>query len=179
MSSGQASAPAPEGYQPECVDYLLQVASQKVTSQGNAFDQLDSKMGVMLGFATVAVLQVLAALFQLWSNPSKVVFGHPHVFASAFILGLASITVAAACGLLSLAPKDFDYGPDFEECAHCKAKDLHELKLFALNHYHQAIKGNQSSNDKKVASAAWATRLLFVGLVFFVLSIMILYLPSV
>lgn len=85
MSSGQASAPAPEGYQPECVDYLLQVASQKVTSQGNAFDQLDSKMGVMLGFATVAVLQVWPRYFNFGQIPARSYLGihtslHPHSF---------------------------------------------------------------------------------------------------
>jgi hypothetical protein len=70
MSSASGTAPAPESgrHTPagrfdscsaEAADYLLQIAAKKVDSQGNNFDQLDAKTGVLLGFALVAVVQVL------------------------------------------------------------------------------------------------------------------------
>ncbi len=193
MSSGHATAPAPDSGRhasssrfasctPEAVSYLLQIAAKKVDSQGNNFDQLDAKTGVLLGFALVAVVQVLAALFQLWTsspNPHTGVpsFAHPHLFAFFFGLGVLAIAVSAGCGLASLLPKTFDYGPSLDDLSESATFDLHDMQSKALDIYVQAIRENRKSNRKKALLASWGAGLLFVALLFLVVSIGILYWP--
>jgi hypothetical protein len=175
MSSGHGTAPAPESGRhvsssrfasctPEAANYLLQIAAKKVDSQGNNFDQLDAKTGVLLGFALVAVVQVLAALFQLWtSNPNPHTgvpsFAHPHLFAFFFGLGVLAIAVSAGCGLASLLPKTFEYGPGLDDFSKSVTFDLHDIQSKALDIYVRAIRENQKSNDKKVLLASWGASL--------------------
>ncbi len=193
MSSGYGTASAPEAGRhvspsrfasctPEAVNYLLQIATKKVDSQGNNFDQLDAKTGVLLGFALVAVVQVLAALFQLWtSNPNPHTgvpgFAHPHLFAFFFGLGVLAIAISAGCGLASLLPKTFEYGPSLDDFSKDTVFALHDMQSKALDAYVSAIRENQKSNDKKVLLARWGANLLFVALLSLVISISILYWP--
>jgi hypothetical protein len=192
MSSSSGTAPAPQSGRhgspgrfdscsAEAVGYLLQIAAKKVDSQGNNFDQLDAKTGVLLGFALVAVVQVLAALFQLWtSNPKPHLgvpgFGHPHLFALFFALGVLAIALAAGCGLATLLPKTFEYGPGLDDFLK-STFDLHDMQSKALDIYVGAIRDNQKSNDKKVRLSSWGASLLFAALLFLMVSIGILYWP--
>jgi hypothetical protein len=92
---------------PESVNFLLQHALREIDSQNEDRTGLDTKTGVVLGFAIVSLAQMVAAIFAL--PPDKMhISPHPHFLALLFIGGSVSVSLATVFGLLALRPIGFD-----------------------------------------------------------------------
>jgi hypothetical protein len=97
----------PQQLNHESVNFLLQHALREIDAQNEDRSGLDTKTGVVLGFAIVSLAQMVAALFAL--PPDKIQLSpHPHLFALLFIGGSVSVSLATVFGLLALRPTVFD-----------------------------------------------------------------------
>lgn len=92
---------------PDAVNFLLQHALREIDAQNEDRSGLDTKTGVVLGFAIVSLAQMVAALFAL--PPDKMHLSpHPHCLALLFMGGSVSVCLATVFGLLALRPAAFD-----------------------------------------------------------------------
>jgi hypothetical protein len=97
----------PQQLNPDSVNFLLQHALREIDAQNQDRNGLDTKTGVVLGFAIVSLAQMVAALFTL--PPDKMhVSAHPHLLALLFMGGSVSVSLATVFGLLALRPTGFD-----------------------------------------------------------------------
>ena len=68
----------PQPLNPESVNFLLQHALREIDTQNDDRNGLDTKTGVVLGFALVSLAQMVAALFTL--PPDKThLSSHPRI----------------------------------------------------------------------------------------------------
>jgi len=97
----------PQQSDPDAVNFLLQHALREIDAQNEDRSGLDTKTGVVLGFAIVSLAQMVAALFAL--PPDKMHLSpHPHFLALLFMGGSVSVSLATVFGLLALRPTAFD-----------------------------------------------------------------------
>jgi len=85
----------------------LQQALREIDAQNDDRNSLDTKTGVVLGFALVTLAQMVAALFTL--PPERMHLGsHPYFLALLFIAGSVAVALATVSGLLALRPVPFE-----------------------------------------------------------------------
>lgn len=102
-----SSAPTQPQSNPETVEFLLQHALREIDCQVNDRNGLDTKTGVVLGFALVSLAQMVAALLTLPADKMHV-GSHPHFRALLFIGGSTAVSLATVFGLLALRPSTFE-----------------------------------------------------------------------
>lgn len=81
MATGTQPAAEPE----ESVTFLLQARESELKGQADAFNQLDSKTGVILGFAFVSVVQLLAAVYRNSADSINMISAHPYIVFFLFV----------------------------------------------------------------------------------------------
>ncbi len=97
----------PQQSDPETVNFLLQHALREIDAQNDDRNGLDTKTGVVLGFALVSLAQMVAALFAL--PPDKMhLSSHPRLLALLFVGGSVAVSLATVFGLLTLRPTNFE-----------------------------------------------------------------------
>jgi hypothetical protein len=97
----------PQQPDPDAVNFLLQHALREIDAQNEDRNGLDTKTGVVLGFAIVSLAQMVAALFAL--PPDKMHLSpQPYSLALLFMGGSVSVSLATVFGLLALRPTAFN-----------------------------------------------------------------------
>src|SRR5438270_288441 len=119
-------------------DFILSAADSEISSQADAFNQLDNKVGVTLGFALVAIVQLFTFV-----DKSMNAFGDSPLLVKGLILGSASsLFLATLFGVSSRWPRHFDDGWSPEELLELKKPDLIVLKDASLVRLRRSIDEN-------------------------------------
>jgi hypothetical protein len=147
----------------DTVNFLLQHALREIDTQNDDRNGLDTKTGVVLGFALVSLAQIVAALFTL--PPDKMhVSSHPHILAVLFIGGSVAVALATVCGLLALRPTPFESFSVADDLA--KPNAVHDqLSSEILAILRDAIPGNDARFAKKARHSE--RTVYFVGIAVF------------
>lgn len=159
-------------------NFLLQSRQDEIKGQADAFNHLDSKTGVILGFAFVAVVQLLASVFRSNATEQSIITAHPWI--CRLLIGPAFIcTIAGAVfGLLALWPRPFHYGVSVDELASKSTGACEdEYKKQALDMLKCAYCRNTSTLEMKAKFAGFTSRSIFVALIFLVLAALLLFIP--
>src|ERR1700722_737175 len=96
-------------------EFLLRLTKDEVTAQSAAFDQIDNKTGVALGFTFVAVGQVLAAVFRMATDQNHFQTPHPYWVTGVFILANICVALAITFGVCSRWPRSFQHAIEWTE----------------------------------------------------------------
>ncbi len=146
---------------PDAVNFLLQHALREVDAQNEDRNGLDTKTGVVLGFAIVSLAQMVAALFAL--PPDKMHLSpHPHFLAFLFMGGSTSVSLATVFGLLALRPTAFSSFSVADDLAkpHVSHDQLSKEILTILT---DAIPANDAEFAKKVRHSDCAVYLVGIA----------------
>src|ERR1039458_1482447 len=132
----------------DTVTFLLQHALREIDAQNDDRNGLDTKTGVVLGFALVSLAQMVAALFTL--PPDKMhLSSHPHLLAMLFMGGSVAVGLATVFGLLALRPIPFESFSVADDLANPNAEhDQLSRQILAI--LKDAIPGNDAEFAKKV-----------------------------
>jgi hypothetical protein len=90
---------------------FLKLLSSYMEGDGRAFDRLDSKAGLVLGFAMVSLAEILGFLLLAAGENHKINSIHPRLVEGFFIAGLSLIVTGAIFSTLALYPRGFTNAP--------------------------------------------------------------------
>jgi hypothetical protein len=133
---------------------------KEIAAQANAFDQIDNKTGVALGFTFVAVGQVLASVFRMATDQSHFRSLHPNLMTGLFVIANICVLLAITFGALSRWPRSFHHSLTWDENDYtCDHPTL-------LNRTFNALKEITVENEKTISEKSkWAKfTYLFVAL---------------
>src|SRR5689334_4041023 len=94
----------------DVADFLLTVGMREIDFYADAFNQLDTKVGVLLGFSLVAVVQLIG--LSIGNHLPKLGGSALNYL---LIIGLALIFLATLAGIAARWPRDFEDGPAIQE----------------------------------------------------------------
>ena len=155
----------------------LSLLKDKVAAQANAFDQIDLKTGVALGFTFVVVGQVLASVFRIATDQSHIQSTHPRLVTTVFVAANCLAAAAIVSGIVARWPRGFSHGIDFNK--HEIEGRYEDLLKGAIDTLSQATIDNQHTNSSK-GKWALATHLLVgVALIAYLGLTVILYTYSI
>lgn len=141
-------------------EFRLNLLKDEIAAQGNAFDQIDSKTGVALGFTFVVVGQVLASVFRISTDQNHLQSSHPSLTATVFVAANCLAIAAIISGIVARWPRKFNHGIEFNvQEIDGKYEDLMKGAIDALS---RATNENQTTNSSK-GNWALATYLLVGG----------------
>lgn len=132
----------------DAVREIAEIAKLEVAAQANAFDQLDNKTGVALGFVLVAITQILIALFRLAADGAPIKTTHPLWAMGLVVVAVICFALSTALGLLERLSVGFDGGP-------CLSNVIGQSSEFdvlreSITHFQAAI----VTNDKVIEAKA-------------------------
>jgi hypothetical protein len=144
----------------EVWEFRLKLLKDEIALQANAFDQIDSKTGVALGFTFVVVGQVLASVFRMSTDQNHFRNLHPCVTNALFGLANLSVLFAFFFGAFSRWPRSFRHSFEWEE-KHLNGSTYLDLLESAVEALESITVENERTNTAK---ATWAKlTYLFVG----------------
>lgn len=127
----------------------LALLKDEIASQANAFDQIDSKTGVALGFTFVVVGQVLASVFRIATDQSHLSSTHPVLTTSVFV-GANCVAIAAILsGIVARWPRQFHHAMEFD------AKDLQGSYPDMMTSAIDALSKGSITNQTTISSKGW------------------------
>jgi len=129
------------------VEFLLQQALAEITAQGEDRTGLDTKTGVVLGFALISLAQTVSALFTMPIEKIHLT-AHPHILALLFLMGVAAVLIVTIFGLLSLRPTRFNSFSVADDLAK-PSSPPNQMSLEILDILKDAIPENDKSFSKK------------------------------
>jgi hypothetical protein len=144
----------------EQCEVLLKLTKEEIAWQANAFDQIDNKTGVALGFTFVAVGQVLASVFRMATDQNHFQSLRPHLVTGLFISANISVFLAIVCGVCSRWPRSFQHSLARSEndytCGHVEI----------LNTAFERLTSITKQNDETLEKKGWWAKgtYVFVGL---------------
>lgn len=110
MATTPASAQAPINTTSAQNALLIEAAKQEIAGQADAFNQLDGKTGVVLGFALVALAQILAGMLKASADSSTLHGPHLNSLRIMLQLGVLCFAAATVCGIIQRFATDFYSG---------------------------------------------------------------------
>jgi acyl carrier protein len=138
----------------------IRLLKDEIAAQANTFDQIDSKTGVALGFTFVVVGQILASVFRIATDQSRLQSSHPCLTTTAFLVANCLAIAAIICGIVARWPRCFQHSLEFSE------QDLdgsyEDLLETMIDGFSRATVENESTNSSK-SDWAVATYLLVGG----------------
>jgi hypothetical protein len=137
----------PQQSNSDTLNFLLQHALREIDAQNDDRNGLDTKTGVILGFALVSLAQMVAALFTL--PPDKIhLSSYPRFLALLFMGGSVAVALATVFGLLALRPTPFESFSVADDLANPNAAH-DQLSLEILTILKDAIPCNDAEFAKK------------------------------
>src|SRR5579859_5860702 len=88
-------------------DLLVKIILSKVESDGLAFDTLDSKAGLILGFGLVSIAELLGFLLLAASEARPVKMVLPPLVRDLFYFGMGLLIAGTALAMMVLYPRGF------------------------------------------------------------------------
>jgi hypothetical protein len=159
-------------YDLKLLEFRLTLLKDEITAQANAFDQIDSKTGVALGFMFVAVAQVLAALFLVPTERSHFAIQHSCLTNCTFFFANLSALCATAFGAVSRWPRGFEHSLDLK----IDAEDSYQDTLRnTVKEYKEITEHNQSVNSEKNVWAKPTYLCTGLSLILYVVFTLLLY----
>lgn len=149
------------------------MGNREIASQGDAFTQLDSKVGVLLGFLLVAIVQILGFLLRILPSGSTLYLKFPLWFLLVLAIGVFAILAAVVLGASERWPRNFHDGAGLDEVS----GGLYGIDLLreVLKKVQESIANNNPTLNTKVELANWTTVAAVFGLVSFVVAGAILF----
>jgi hypothetical protein len=130
----------------------LEILREHVKEQSGHFDAIDSKVGVSLGFAFIAIGQVVTAVYR--ADPRTFHEGCISTFLFwLFFCGLIfCFAFAVVAGAISRHPKFFNEAIELD--AEDWTKDQAAILKSVIERFNEVVKGNDESLNSK---SSWAT----------------------
>ena len=132
-------------------DFRLKLLRDEIAAQANAFDQIDSKTGVALGFTFVVVGQVLASVFRIATDQNHLQSSHPCLTTTVFVLANCFAFAAIISGIVARWPRKFNHGIQLNDKE--KEGGYGDILKGAIEGLSEATKENESTN---VSKGYWA-----------------------
>jgi hypothetical protein len=163
----QSTGPmAPPSGGDERFKFLFELGSREIAQQADAFNHADTKVGVMIGFALVALAQVLGAVIKISTESGPTVLAHPRTFEVLFVLGTISMAVGVIFGFLERRPMDFDGGPTLAPGSEFATEA--ELRTYALADLKSAIGKNDDVLKTKARLSHYSAAGILGGLALYI-----------
>jgi hypothetical protein len=132
------------------LDLAITVAREEIATQSEAFDQLDTKTGVLLGFAMIAVSQVFSGVLHLVTEKQTLATEFSGWLALLFLIGTTAVLVATVAAVVQRLPHIYNnISTDKEDLQ----KSEIEMKRVVLDAYKDAAKSNESTLSRKAKLA--------------------------
>jgi hypothetical protein len=147
--------------------YLFEIGTEKIRDQGEAFDSLDTKTGVILGFIVVSIPELLG--FLLLAATENVTASRYFSIPVEVLLigGLASTVSAALFGLLALRTQPLAVGvkyPGLIEKARQHNWSRTEMQAKSLEILKQSAEMNSKALDRKQRYASLVVLCASIGI---------------
>jgi hypothetical protein len=171
MASPQTNAPQNEQgpVSADMHELLVKAAQNEIDSQADAFNQLDTKSGVVLGFALVAIIQIAVTSLRV-DNPFS---SAPALVVFSIFTGTLFILAAIWSGVVARWPREFDHGPSIDELLK-QAQTLETLQAAERALAQESIKKNYAILEKKVDYSNATSFFALLGLLAFVAAVIML-----
>lgn len=163
------SKPNPEAKQEtypigeECYPFLLDAAESEIENQADAFNQLDNKTGVILGFSLVAIVQ----MFGFTMKSSNPFVDLPLAVSLAAVSAALSLLAATLVGVSARWPRDFDNGWTVTDLITKEEPTLARLHDRGMTTLRKAIAANDKVLKKKATLSNAAHFFVLLALVLF------------
>jgi hypothetical protein len=142
---------------PESIGFVWDMGMAKIRDQIEIFDTLDSKIGVIVGFVVVSIVELLGFLLLAGADATGPISDRQafsllvEVF---FGIGLVCSFLSTAAGLVALRVRAFAVGFDYEKLVGGANLQPDELKTLFLGDLVASVRKNMEVLKKK---AWWAT----------------------
>ena len=155
----------------------LNLLKDEIAAQANAFDQIDSKTGVALGFTFVVVGQVLASVFRIATDQSHFQSSHLCLTTTVFVFANCLAIAAIVSGIVARWPRKFNHAIAFNELE--MEGGYENLMKGAIDAFEQATIENQTTNTSKGNWARATYLLVGMALIVYLGLTLILYAYSI
>lgn len=159
------------------LEFRLKLLKDEIAAQSNTFDQIDSKTGVALGFTFIVVGQVLASVFRMATNPSKLSSAHPHLTGAGFWLANALAFAAILSGIVARWPRSFQNAVSFN--SEQLNASYEEMVALTVSDLEKITASNDETNTSKGFWAMWTYGLVGASLVTYLVLTMLVYFYAV
>ena len=131
------------------LELQLRLVKDEIAAQANAFDQIDSKTGVTLGFTFVVVGQVLAAVFRMAIDKNG--FHSKIPIISNVLFGFANLFTifAIVCGVIARWPREFEHSIGFSQ------DELSLPYLAMLAAAFKRLTDRAKANEARIKTKGW------------------------
>lgn len=156
-------------------ELLLRFATRELDAQNRDFEHLDTKTGVVLGFALLSAAQVAGALLRA---PTSILQAHPLLITIAFGSAVASTIAALIFGLMAIGPRIFWSVTVAEDIAKPE-NDPNEVADSILGVLREVVHDNDAIHERKKRWAkltVWSVGITIIALLAMVLIVFFPYL---
>lgn len=159
---------------PPSIDFIWEMGLRKIRDQIQVFEALDSKVGVILGFVVVSIVEILGFLILAAAEATTPVqLQHSQAFTCGvtviFVFGLVLSISSTYLGLLALRIQNFAIGFDYGKMVERANLTEHELKATFVDDLMQSINENERELADKVTFAKRSGMCVLGGLVCYTL----------
>ena len=158
----------------EAFELLKEAGCKEIDSQADCFNQLDAKVGVILGFALVAIVQILGSLFRSMPANQALIAVYPKWFFGLFALAIVSILAAILFAVFERWPRRFFHGAELHKLQP-NAPSVELLRKSTIRQIRGAIKKNDIIVSRKRDFANYASISVVFGLFCFTVLLLVAF----
>jgi hypothetical protein len=153
---------------PPSIDFVWETGLTKIRDQIEIFDTLDSKIGVIVGFVVVSIVELLGFLLLAGADTNGQIIKGVSAFSLSvevfFGMGLVCSFLSTVAGLVALRVRAFAVGVDYEKLVSGANLENQELKTLFLGDLVESVRKNMEVLKKKAWWATASSWLVLAGL---------------